>query len=204
MTGISLYNLTEIAKMKNLEFKNQDNKRLKELNPELHLKKLLESHNYFNQDQDILDFFTGINNDNFFDINMMPGRWNHKTWSESMRSMQQLLKIDVVMNHLIFKLGENKFNDIINYCDKKRKEYMKLYRNTKKNKKNIQINTRSISSLSSISSISDEIIPESIDNDIIFNVKIVKRHISRIIEAKEDDKLLRASLENIIDILDKI
>lgn len=213
MTGISLYNLTEIAKKKNLEFKNQDNKRLKELNPELHLRKLLESHNFSHQDEDITHFFTSISNDDFFNKNMMPGRWNHKTWSESMRSMQHILKILEIKNHLISKIGQDRFNNILAYCDKKRREYMKLYRNSQKktDNKNIQINTQSLSSSSSssTSSISDEIILESNENDnsifdFSYKQKIVKTHILRIINAKEDDKLLRASLENIIDILDNI
>lgn len=205
MSTISLYNLLEIAKKKNLEFKNQNVRRLKELNPELHLSRLLESHDFSHQDDDITQFFLDIKKEDFFNDNVMPERWNHKTWSESMRSLHHLFQIDTIKNYLVSAVGEFKFNEVINHCEFNRKKYMNLYRKEIKNGRNIKINTPSPSNASS--SLSDESIPNTNVNahhDNISFINIVKTHISRIIKSKEEDSLLKASLENIIDILDII
>ncbi len=214
MSNLSLFDLSNIAKKKNLEFKNQNKIRLKELNPELHLKKLLESHNFTNQDNDFCNFFSSIMNDDFFNDNLMPSRWNHKTWSESMRSLIHLFNIDNVKSYLISNIGIDKYNETIIYCDNMRKKWMKSYRN----EKNKDIKTKNIEdecSISSVQSQSECLSLKECEEHVSSVVhgqggfilhsthhkNIIKKHIMRIIEAKKDDQLLVVSLLNILDII---
>lgn len=215
--ALTLHNLGEIAKQITFNLKKEKKLRLKELNPDLHFRKLLESHSIYNMDDDSSNFFAHIIDEEWFNNDNMPSTWSYKTWSEAIRSLIYLFQNSQVKPYIIEKLDINKYNKIINHCEGKRKYFMTLYRKKRQDSDKPDISfTPGPSSLESESGESALTLnlggtPEAANSIESYNelpklvnielIKTVETQICRIIGSRADDALLGASLYNVLDIL---
>lgn len=196
--SLSIYNLSEIAKSATLNLKKQKNLRLRELNPDLHLRKLLESHRFENVDLDCYQFFISVSHNNdWCSGENMPTKWSYKTWSEAIRSLIYLFEIPQVKDHLIQKTDSDQYKNTMILYDNMRKKWMAQYRKSPKNEP-VKVDDFSSNDSSHYSSdTGTDIIPTTSFSFIDLAIT----HLDRVIKSRPDDLLLGATLNNILDLL---